>query len=212
VNFFKVLFSPGLQGRFSSCEGRIKRLTEPLTLQLHTAGHIYSQRRENDTIKRDQEMMKLLKATVVKPNAIAVVQFPFRFLQNCIRNDSFFGRQDHVKQLDTLLSPELGTRKTSDKSMRSIVIHGLGGCGKSSVAKEYMYLRFDQYKVILWLYADTATKLDAQCILLARALGLDVAEGHTREAVLHWINHLCKLKHPSFLSLRSILAVRLIVL
>jgi GTPase SAR1 family protein len=34
----------------------------------------------------------------------------------------------------------------------SIVIHGLGGFGKSSIALEYIYRYYDDYPVILWLY------------------------------------------------------------
>ncbi|KKZ61380.1 hypothetical protein EMCG_03986 [[Emmonsia] crescens] len=178
VNFLRVLFSPGLHDRFAKCEEKIKLYTRHLDLQITTAGLKSSK-------NRDKEMLDLLQKSAAKPNAPPAVAFPFRFLQNCIRNDQFFGQQNHVDKLDSHFSA-----KNSRLSTRSMVIHGLGGCGKSSLAKEYMYLRFDSYKVILWLYADASSKLNVQYIHLARALGFTTAEAYAREAVLQWINHL----------------------
>ncbi|OJD10865.1 hypothetical protein AJ78_08235, partial [Emergomyces pasteurianus Ep9510] len=178
VNIFRVLFSPGLHDRFSKCEYKIKLYTRHLDLQITTAGFKSSK-------YRDQQMLDLLQKSAAKPSAPPTVVFPFRFLQNCIRNDQFFGQRNYIAQLDSHLSA-----KKSAFSMRSVVIHGLGGCGKSSLAKEYMYIRFERYKVILWLYADAASKLNIQYIHLARALGFTTAETYAREAVLQWINHL----------------------
>lgn len=184
VNFLRVLFSPGLHDRFAKCEEKIKLYTRHLDLQITTAGLKSSK-------NRDQEMLDLLQKSAAKPSAPPAVAFPFRFLQNCIRNDQFFGQQNHVDKLDSHFSA-----KNSRLSTRSMVIHGLGGCGKSSLAKEYMYLRFDSYKVILWLYADASSKLNVQYIHLARALGFTTAEAYAREAVLQWINHLSQLILP----------------
>jgi hypothetical protein len=50
-----------------------------------------------------------------------------------------------------------------------------------------MYSHFQQYHVVLWLYADTTSKLETQCIHLARALGISE---DAREAIMQWINHL----------------------
>ncbi|OAX81827.1 hypothetical protein ACJ72_03830 [Emergomyces africanus] len=178
LNIFRVLFSPGLHDRFSRCEEKIKLYTRHLDLQITTAGFKSSK-------NRDQQMLDLLQKSAAKPSAPPAVVFPFRFLQNCIRNDQFFGQRTHMAQLDSHFSA-----KNSGLSMRSVVIHGLGGCGKSSLAKEYMYIHYENYKVILWLYADAASKLNIQYIHLARSLGFTTSETYAREAVLQWINHL----------------------
>ncbi|KAG4438253.1 hypothetical protein IFR05_006281 [Cadophora sp. M221] len=188
LNTLRIMFSPGLEGRFSKHDQRIQRQTRNLNLQLNTAGLISSQKRYQDTVGRDQDMLKLLQASAIKSIAPPAVVFPFRFLQNCVRNDQFFGRADNVAQLENLFSTHRSS--PSNHGMRSVVIHGLGGCGKSSVAKEYMYSHLHDYHVVLWLYADTSSKLDTQYIHLARALGISEVEGHAREAVMQWINHL----------------------
>jgi hypothetical protein len=177
VNTLRIIASTGLEGEFSKCEEKIKRRTRQLDLHVTTVGLQSSQR-------RDQDIMKFLQASTLNHNAPPAVTLPFRFLQNCIRDDQFFSRCKCVEELDSHLSRR-------ERTMQSVVIHGLGGCGKSSVAKEYMYLRFMDYNVVLWLYADASSKLDTQCIQLARALGIKTDEGHAHEAILHWINHLC---------------------
>ncbi|RDW85285.1 hypothetical protein BP6252_02875 [Coleophoma cylindrospora] len=180
VNTLRMLFSPGLESQFSSCEGKIQRQIKYLELNVHTAGLQSCKTRDND-------MLKLLHTAIISPSTAATISLPFRFLQNCNRNDQFFGRQDDVDQLDYHFFPK---SPPPYEIMESVLVHGLGGCGKSSVAKEYMYRRFSKYSVVLWLYADNLSKLETQCIRLARVLGLTVAEGHAREAVLQWINHL----------------------
>jgi hypothetical protein len=180
----RVFFSTSLEGRFSKCEEKIKRQARHLDLQVNTAGLQSSQR-------RDQGMLKLLETFAPKPSAPPVITFPFRFLQNCVKNDQFFGREDCFEDLDSHFFPN----PPKHTGMRSIVLHGLGGCGKSSVAKEYMYRRFERYSVTLWMYADTPGKLDSQYIHLARVLGITTAEGQTRQAILHWMNHLGSSKY-----------------
>ncbi|KAH7310955.1 hypothetical protein BKA65DRAFT_543012 [Rhexocercosporidium sp. MPI-PUGE-AT-0058] len=187
-NTLRVMFSPGLEGRFSKYDQRIQRQTRNLDLYLNTAGLNSSHIRYQDTLKRDQDMLRLLQASTIKSIASPTVVFPFRFLQNCVRNDRFFGHTEDVAKLDTMFSAR-GASPTSH-STRSVVIHGLGGCGKSSVAKEYMYSHLHDYHVVLWLYADTSSKLETQYIHLARALGISGVEGHACEAVMQWINHL----------------------
>jgi hypothetical protein len=88
---------------------------------------------------------------------------------------------------------EIGSINRRNPRLASVVIHGLGGLGKSSVALEYMYRHWDAYSVILWLYAGNRAKLDSQFVQLARLLGLPVEIGNvnnSREAVVHWIIHL----------------------
>lgn len=186
VNALRILFSPGLEDRFSKCDCRIQRQTRHLHLQVNTAGLKSSHR-------RDQDMLKLLQASVLTPFAPPSVAFPFRFIQNCVRNDQFFGRKSHVVELENILSVDYSPG--NGIGMKSVVIHGLGGCGKSSVAKEYMYSHFQSYHVVLWLYADTKSKLETQYIHLARALGMSEAERHAREGIMQWINHLSSQAH-----------------
>ncbi|KAL4860970.1 hypothetical protein BDV12DRAFT_204504 [Aspergillus spectabilis] len=184
VNLLRVLFVPSLQDKFSKCKIQIDHHTRFVKLQLDTAGL-----QENQNHKK--EITRLLQTTPQQTTAIRV-SFPFRFLQNCIRNDQFFGREAQLDQLHSYLTtPPQGTGAGAGGArMRSVVIHGLGGCGKSSVAKEYMYRQMNRYDVVLWLYADSTAKLDSQYIVLASSLGIKVPESRAVVAVSQWITHL----------------------
>jgi hypothetical protein len=195
------LFSPSLESRFSQCEARIKSQTEHLDREVATAGLEWTQKRDEEARERDEDakrvvqktgenIMKLIQETA-PPTSVPATTFPFRFVQHCPRNNTFFGREDYMSILDS----RLGITGTIDASyMRSIVIHGLGGCGKSSIAKEYMYRHYDsgKYEVILWMYADSIGKLGTQFIHIARQLKIKTNESDARDAVLHWINNLGK--------------------
>lgn len=119
------------------------------------------------------------------------VTFPFRFIEHCVRNDSFFGRDNEIKELETIL--EVGRLSHGNSRLSSVVVHGLGGLGKSSVALEYLYRNYNAYSVIIWLYAEKKDSLDTQFVRLARLLGLPVDSGsinNSGKAVLHWMTHL----------------------
>ncbi|KAL3479803.1 hypothetical protein BJX99DRAFT_255237 [Aspergillus californicus] len=182
MNLLRVFFTPSLQDKFSKCEGQIKLYTRHVKLQLNTADMQH-------TRKRDKDIIDLLKVSAPRSRNPIQVSFPFRFLQNCIRNDQFFGRDGQLDEMDGYLALS-SSGAAPGAGMRSVVLHGLGGCGKSSVAKEYMYRRMNNYDVVLWLYADSTSKLDTQYIALANNLGFDVPERQAVESVLHWINHL----------------------
>lgn len=70
---------------------------------------------------------------------------PFR-LRGAPVVDSFVGRSDILQQLDnlTIASPETGRRKL-------IVLHGLGGIGKTQIAIEHAFRNQDVYTAIFWL-------------------------------------------------------------
>lgn len=180
----KVLFHPGFEKRFASCKDRIEWQTKHLALQVSTAGLESSKERD------DSVMALLTKNISIQQNTIKIT-FPFRFVQNAPRNDRFFGRTNALNHIEQKLDPD---PQSSLPRMRSLVIHGLGGCGKSSIAKEYMYRehREGKYEVIIWLYADSKDKLETQFIALARALGIQVSEPESRHAVLNWINNFGK--------------------
>ncbi|ETN40797.1 uncharacterized protein HMPREF1541_05077 [Cyphellophora europaea CBS 101466] len=176
-----MLFRPNFEKRFLACKDRIEWHTGHVKLQVNTAGF-------EDSKKRDDSMMALLTKNISSQQSMVKITFPFRFVQNVPRNDNFFGRGNALCDIEQHLDP--GPRRGVPR-MRSLVIHGLGGCGKSSVAKEYMYreYRAGKYEVIIWLYADSKDKLETQFIGLARALGIQVSEPESRHAVLNWINN-----------------------
>lgn len=188
MNSIKILVSPGLESRFSTCEAKIKHQTKDLKWQIQTAGLEAAQ-------KRGDSILTILKDTAALPNSSSNI-FPFRFVQNCPRNNSFFGREECMDELTSLF--RAGAFGNPPRTT-GVVIHGFGGCGKSSIAKEYMYRHFEtgEYAVMLWFHSDTAAKLETQFIQLARKLGVKTNEAEARDAALHWINHLGEYRRES---------------
>ncbi|CAN9097052.1 unnamed protein product [Alternaria alternata] len=197
-NAIKTLFTPGIEGRFAECDTKISSRTGWLRLEVETATAEAAE-------KRGEEAKELNKATqgMVEKKGDDILQsiqkyanaekhpkvvFPFRFVQNCPRNNEFFDRDDYMAQLETCMHTN---PNGAPVRFKSVVIHGLGGCGKSSIAREYMYRQFDtgRYKVILWFYADGREKLKTQFIHLARQLGIPFEETTAHISVLHWINN-----------------------
>ncbi|KAF3937483.1 hypothetical protein ABW19_dt0200645 [Dactylella cylindrospora] len=115
-------------------------------------------------------------------------KLPYKFLHSNFKNDRFYGRTVELAEIAECL-------KDSDRNLRSISLYGLGGSGKSQLALEYVYQSFDEYDIILWLYADTVSKLDNQFGKIARDLGFSDEDGkldQDRAALKHWLAHVDK--------------------
>ncbi len=67
-----------------------------------------------------------------------------------IRNPHFTGREALLRRLREALSPR-GT------SSGRVLLHGLGGMGKTQVATEYVYRYTDEYDLVWWIPAERAT-------------------------------------------------------
>lgn len=198
VNALKTLFVPGIESRFAECETKINDQTSWLRLEVQTAMAEAAEKRGEENTKLHSETKGMVEKKgddilqSIKQHAHVEkhpkVPFPFRFVQNCPQNHGFFDRNEYMHQLDNSLGV---VQAAGLQRMKSIVIHGIGGCGKSSVAKEYMYRRFNtgNYKVILWFYADEREKLKNQFIQLARQLRIPFEETSAHMSVLHWINN-----------------------
>ncbi|KAF3124519.1 hypothetical protein TWF703_011272 [Orbilia oligospora] len=70
----------------------------------------------------------------------------------------FCGRQDTLNEVAKALKPESEPKHSRDR--KEIVLHGMGGLGKSQIALEYAYCYGDHCSAVLWVDATTnyATK------------------------------------------------------
>lgn len=59
------------------------------------------------------------------------------------RTDNFVGRQEELKNIHKLLQ--------SNGSRRTVVLHGLGGIGKTQLAAQYAKIHKGDYSAIFWL-------------------------------------------------------------
>ena len=174
----RTAFSTSFQHQFKKNEARIKSITEVLVLHVHTAAI-------DSSIRRGEEISRLLSgiaddATSDRP----ALRLPVRFLQVMPRNDRYYERALVMDQTATLLACQ-GSR------LSSVALHGSVGCGKSSIATEYVYRNLDSYQAIVCFDAGDRVKLDRQFVQLARHLGF-AARGEdastSRRHVMDWLS------------------------
>lgn len=79
-----------------------------------------------------------------------------------VRNNAFFGRESIIEELDKyLLPPEKSSPfSLGDSHRRHVVLCGIGGIGKTSIAIEYVFSRKTKFDAIFWIRSDEALKLE----------------------------------------------------
>lgn len=177
----RTAFSPSFQLQFLKIEAQIKTTTELLGLHVQTAGF-------HSSMRRDQEISRLLSGIVYDASdRLAVrlpVRLPVRFLQVMPRNDRYYERVLVMEQMATLLADQCSR-------MSSVALIGFVGCGKSSIATEYVHRNSFLYQAILCFDAGDEVKLESQFVQLARHLGF-AARGEdastSRRLVLDWLS------------------------
>ena len=101
------------------------------------------------------------------------------------RNHNFAGR-------DKLLN-DLRTTLTSQQIVALVVIHGLGGVGKTQIATEYAYRHATEYDLVWWVHSEEASTLASDYATLAQMLGLRDRNAQDQtvivEAVRRWLEH-----------------------
>lgn len=97
------------------------------------------------------------------------------------RTRDFTGRRDVLELIDKHLIPE---KSQDSDQVRSFVLCGLGGMGKTTVAIEYAYARRETFEAIFWLRADDVNILAEDFAKIAQLLGLeDPEKGQSNVAV-----------------------------
>lgn len=111
---------------------------------------------------------------------------------NADRNPRFVGRVDLLRQMDDALLPENRLRAEDVEEMRqSYTVHGLGGIGKTELAREYALSRCEQFDAVFWVEAETADQLSKGFTKIASHLGYSDQLRNdpvaTRQRVLEWL-------------------------
>ena len=86
--------------------------------------------------------------------------------------------------------------------LRTFVLYGPGGIGKSQIANEYMWTRKDEYDAIFWIKADDAASLEQEFRQIAIRLGLESADttsspSISRDLVKFWLANPVKYLTPN---------------
>ena len=103
----------------------------------------------------------------------------------------FFGRQYELKLIDQTFFPD--PPASSSSNLRSFMISGLGGMGKTQTANQYASLNKHRFEAIFWLHADNISVLADGFARISQELGLKL-EGNqnlalSREKVKSWLSN-----------------------
>ena len=113
-----------------------------------------------------------------QPHGRPKPKLPCIYLNSQDRGRIFEGRQDILSLIqDALLPPE----KTDGPDLKQFALCGLGGVGKTEIAREFA-LRFkESFDAVLWIHADEPAKMDKCFQDISVKLGLETAdEAHSQ--------------------------------
>ena len=101
-------------------------------------------------------------------------------------NPTFFGRENILDEIERFLQPS-----NPHNSFSSVLLHGLGGMGKTQTALKYAHSQVDVVDGVFWVLAENDTALaNAYSDLATNVLKLPVADSSRRTehrvAVLDW--------------------------
>ncbi|CZR51489.1 uncharacterized protein PAC_01365 [Phialocephala subalpina] len=102
----------------------------------------------------------------------------------------FQGRLDILGKIDQTFQCEPGTPVEAPETVVTFTLCGLGGVGKTAVAKSYMFSRKECFQAVFWLQADQGSKLDDSFKKIATQLGLEVSDDAVvnKERVHTWLS------------------------
>lgn len=126
-----------------------------------------------DSLKRDQ----LLEAALLDPVG-SIWTIPFK------RNLLFTGREDILQRLHLALHTDGMVALRQPQALK-----GLGGVGKTHIAVEYAYRHCDEYRVVLWIPANSTSSLTTSLLSIAQILNLpqQQAPDSLLNAFKHWL-------------------------
>ncbi|KAF2802152.1 uncharacterized protein BDZ99DRAFT_210624 [Mytilinidion resinicola] len=88
-------------------------------------------------------------------------------------SDVFYGREDLLLEIKQSLHPKPSQPKPSNQSLPNTVwLSGLGGVGKTEIAREYAFRWSSDYKVVLWINAKSESTILRSFAVIAVLLGI----------------------------------------
>lgn len=127
-------------------------------------------------------------------------QVPCIMIGSLQRNKMFYGREEILEQLDRglLPNPDQGEKHHP----RPVILHGMGGIGKSEIALEFVYSCQTQFDAVFWIRADNSASLEADFAQIAIQLGINDHKGSdnqvlNRKIALSWLCNPFKISKDS---------------
>lgn len=129
------------------------------------------------------------KSDIAKP-----LHLPCFLLNTHSENKDSCGREDILKRLATELLPPKNAVTVASTALKQFALCGLGGIGKTEIAREFARRHKDSFDAVFWVVADEIAKLDHHYQQISLALGLeDLSECKSqvvsREIVKGWLSN-----------------------
>ncbi|KAI9846968.1 MAG: hypothetical protein M1837_003324 [Sclerophora amabilis] len=146
-----------LEARFKDIVSKIEDCKNQLEAEANAANM------EIDFVRHEE-----LKSLILRRTINSTARVPYRYIP-FPKNTRFFPRPSIMKEIEKCLAPN---DSTAPKGLRSVLLHGLGGIGKTQLAMQYAYSHWEDYSVILWIGADSDQKLADGYLEAATSLGI----------------------------------------
>ena len=123
------------------------------------------------------------------PSGLNFSHLPVHILPAATRN--FFGRSDDMDALHVCLQ---GQRDAVSSQPRTCIISGMGGVGKSSLARAYAEEHRDDFDIICWVPSDTQQNVSQRYRDLGRQLRIlghetPLPQQEEVDVVVEWLSN-----------------------
>ena len=132
------------------------------------------------------------------------LSFPCFFLEPHSRTKDFFPRPEISRLLEETLLPSIPRNAESrQENLKSFVLCGLGGVGKTEIALDFVFSNLQHYDAVFIVHADQSSRLAEEYCQIAVKLGLEQQGENndpaiSRENVLSWLANPVKSSSSSF--------------
>ncbi|KAJ9137354.1 TPR-like protein [Coniochaeta hoffmannii] len=173
---------------FTRTERRIKRLSSTVETEAEAIRMKHDMGKYGDVL----ELMESLRETNLKDDGKVDSGAICHHIPSDL-SPRFWGREDALNEIEKVLEP--GTRP---HSLRVFTLSGIGGVGKTQIARQYVSRHRNQYPTIMWIGADNVINIGQSFRDVAKKIGLIQSEQEmqdTAAATLKVKNWLAETSH-----------------
>lgn len=163
---------PKLKDKFDEAITKVERAIQHLK-DISKLNQQSRQSLEREQQKRHADMVSQIQTSDDR------VVYPVMLVPRAAHTAAFYGRQDSFDEIDQIL-------QSPSTELRSVLITGLGGVGKTQTALNYAHSRAHKYDAIFWARSESSSSLAASFTNIARGLNLpgSRAEGQEEQNLL----------------------------
>ncbi|MCJ1409512.1 hypothetical protein MMC19_003593 [Ptychographa xylographoides] len=143
--------------------------------------------------QKSEDSFEIIPAAVNFAAKKRRADLPCYLLKPHTRNKDFFPRREIMQSIQTVLLPSTSAQcDRPSENLKTFVLTGLGGAGKTEVALEFVFAHQLQYDAVFILHADQRSRLSDEFCQIAVKLGLERPEDKNdpdiiRDIVQSWL-------------------------